>query len=330
MKPISGINTNLMIRKRNLYFFLITIVSSACSGPAVECEITHRQALPGVPSASGTAVTEDQVFITGDNSPWLFRFNRKYEPISRISVFRYTPLSKGEIIPKPEKPDFEAMEIVNNKLYLFGSGSKSPQRDIMVQVDVKNRNKISTFSLTSFYDIIRSRHIPEGGELNIEAVAAPKNRIYFFLRGEGKVLEYPVFGLFEFLENKGAYPEPNIYVLELPSIDGIKAGFSGATAIPGQDKIVFTASVENTPNAIDDGEILGSFTGIIDCTKLKDNYSPACVLLSEGDKNNTPLKIKVESVSVLETASSRNLKILFVTDNDTGRDSELLEALLRW
>ncbi|RNL78053.1 hypothetical protein ED312_19835 [Sinomicrobium pectinilyticum] len=321
---------NTMICKRNLYFFLITIVSSACSGPSVECEIVHRQSLPGVPSASGTAVTEDQVYIAGDNSPWLFRFSRKYEPISRISVFRYIRLSKGEIIPKRDKPDFEAMEIINNKIFLFGSGALSPQRDIMVQVDTENRNKVSTFSLKPFYDMIRDRHIPEGGELNIEAVAAPENRICFFLRGENKVLEYPVSGFFGFLENKGAYPEPNVYVLELPSIDGIKSGFSGATAIPGQDKIIFTASVENTPNAIDDGEILGSFTGIIDCTKLKDSYQPACVLLSEGDKANTPLKIKVESVSVLDSTSPRNIKVLFVTDNDTGRDSELLEALLRW
>ncbi|MGS2763273.1 DUF6929 family protein [Sinomicrobium sp. M5D2P9] len=323
MKSISGI-------KRNLYFFLLSIVSSACSGPSVECEITHRQTLSGVPSASGTVVTEDQVYITGDNSPWLFRFNRKYEPISRISVFRYTPLSKGEIIPKPDKPDFEAMEIINNKLYLFGSGSKSPQRDIMIQVNVENRNRVSTFSLKSFYDIIRSRHVPEDGELNIEAVAARNDRIYFFLRGENTVLEYPVPGFFGYLENNETYPEPNVYRLELPSINGIKAGFSGATAVPGHDKIVFTASVENTPNAIDDGEILGSFTGIIDCTKLKENYRPACALLSEGGKNNIPLKIKVESVSVLEAASSRNVKVLFVTDKDTGRDSELLEALLRW
>ncbi|SFW69571.1 hypothetical protein SAMN02927921_03386 [Sinomicrobium oceani] len=309
---------------------ILLSMCTACSDPSLQCEVIHRQELPGVPSASGTAVTRDHLYITGDNSPWLFRFSRNYQPVSRISVFRYTTLSKGEIIPKKDKPDFEAMEIIGDKLYLFGSGSQSPERDVMVQVDIGNGNRTKTYTLTRFYQTIRKKHLRKGAVLNIEGVAAKDNRIFFFLRGQNIILEYPVSALFDYFENGQEYPGPGIYKITLPAINGIQAGFSGATFVPGQDTMIFTASVEDTSNAYDDGKILGSFTGIIPCEKLKNGYTPLCTPLYENNGANEPLLLKAESVSVLEKLSGRNLKILLVTDDDTSGNSELLEALIHW
>src|SRR5690606_31605005 len=106
-------------------------------------------------------------------------------------------------------------------------------------------------------------------------------------------------------------------------INGMEAGFSGATIL--QNKLIFTASVEDTPNAIDDGEILGSYVGIIDLQHLTDQMQPPCVRVSDDSR---PLHIKVEAVAVTASTDTRAELLLF-TDPDGGH-SELLKATLEW
>ncbi|MBU3122754.1 hypothetical protein KN811_04980 [Sinomicrobium sp. 2019215] len=306
----------------------------ACKNPSPEFELLHRQTLPGIPSASGMVVTESGIYITGDNTPKLFKLDQNYEPIAEIPVSDPALSGPDGIIPKPDKPDFEALEIITYKgrknLFLFGSGSKSPQRDVMVQVDPETKQKVHTFSLEKLYDRIRNNHIPEGRELNIEAAAVNGDRLYLFHRGSNLILDYSLNAFFRYIDGNTDYPEPRAFQAELPRINGIEAGFSGATAIPGENKILFTASVEDTPNAIDDGEILGSFTGIVNCAELKDGYRPDTVLLSESTEKEEALKIKVESVAILRQLSPRKIRIALVTDSDNGRGSELLDGILKW
>ncbi|MBK8681072.1 MAG: hypothetical protein IPN31_04040 [Bacteroidetes bacterium] len=110
----------------------------------------------------------------------------------------------------------------------------------------------------------------------------------------------------------------------MPKINGIEAGFSGATALKGEPKIIFTASVENTNNAYDDGEILGSVIGVID---ISNNTISDAIIYCQIP--NTDINLKVESVTVEEEIAKGKIKVILITDDDQG-NSTILKSILEW
>lgn len=250
-----------------------------------------------------------------------------------LKVIEKLPILKDatdRIIPKNIKPDFEALTEIEwgqtKELFIFGSGSLSPHRNILIGIEFGKETMVNTYNLTEFYaKIISSTNINKTN-LNIEAAAANETHLYLFNRGESVILQYDLSAFMDYIKNNGACPLPNYFTINLPSLNGLKSGFSGATFIPNEQKIIFTASLEDTDNPIDDGEIYGSFIGIINLKQIKNKYQPDCILISS---NNQPLKIKVESIEVLSINDKRGLEILLVTDNDLG-DSEIIKAYLKY
>ncbi len=91
------------------------------------------------------------------------------------------------------------------------------------------------------------------------------------------------------------------------------AGFSGACVLQDNSGLLFTASLEATSNAYNDGEILGSYIGTIkfnDFDKGISNTKPVIV-------NGEILKTKLEGVSI-KSFKNNELKIITVSDNDDG------------
>jgi hypothetical protein len=122
-------------------------------------------------------------------------------------------------------------------------------------------------------------------------------------------------------------PFPSIYPYSLPSIKYVPAGFSGASVI--ENKLFFTAAVEDTDDPVADGEVLGSMIGYIEFTEPdfirggnKKILSPLkdIVTVKEGDKI---YKGKIESISLFEKDSETKFIALAITDDDMG-GSELL------
>jgi hypothetical protein len=289
-------------------------------------EIIERIELVDIPSASGIAKVDDQLFVVGDNSPYLFALSDRFQIQNRFLL----PLEVNDtIIPKKQKPDFEAITAVasngKKRLLIFGSGSKSPERDVLMIVDVDSPHNIRKFSLTDFYTAIIASTSLTSDSLNIEAAAAIEDRLLLFNREENMVLEFPLSGFLAHIENDVPVPGFTHCCLTLPKIDGVQAKISGASAIPNESTLVFTASVEDNPNPIDDGAILGSFVGLLDIDAIENHFAPDCFLLKE---NHDPLTIKVESVEVINRNEDHSLHLLLVTDSD-GAASELLHVVLR-
>ena len=89
-------------------------------------------------------------------------------------------------------------------------------------------------------------------------------------------------------------------------------------------KIIFTASVENTDNAYDDGEILGSFIGIIDLSNNEiSSLFDFCMV--PQDKS----KLKIESVAIDDENSIGNTTLILIADDDQG-SSTLIKSNLTW
>lgn len=295
----------------------------------IKCAILGRKILD-IPSASGISVIGPTIYVIGDNSPWLYKLNREFTITDKIQLNPGVDLPDG-LYAKKDKPDFEAIATVKTgdiwKILIFGSGSKSPQRDVLVVVDPEDLPTLKSYSLTGFYKHLKTSAKLSDAELNIEAAEVIGDRLFLFNRRKNLLFEYKLSEFFNYLNEKGENPFPKIYKFSLPAIKGIEAGFTGAGQLPGDQKIIFTATVEDTPNNIDDGEVLGSFIGVIALADLQDHNRPDCIPIAADD--NEVLKIKVESVTMLDKTKTGEAEILMVTDSDGGL-SEIINARLKW
>lgn len=307
------------------FFLLIFFIAQACNHDMIRIKISDKKEIEKIPSGSGIIKLGDGYYIIGDDSPFLYALNSDLELTSKIRIFDDLNFLESKRIPKSEKPDFEAMEMIGgNEIVVFGSGSKSPQRNIFIRIIIKDTIVIEKYEISKFYKSLKNLGVLIDSELNIEATAFYNNKIFLFNRKKNLILQFEYLDLLDHLQGKTEFPQPEIRHFTLPKINGVEAGFSGATALRNEPKIIFTASVEDTDNAYDDGEVLGSYIGMIDISlnNISESFD-YCRIPSEG------VYLKVESVSIEKEVSPRNTKIVLITDDDKG-NSILLKSTLKW
>ncbi|MCF8460036.1 MAG: hypothetical protein K9G46_04880 [Flavobacteriales bacterium] len=290
----------------------------------MKVEVIDVLPLVAVPSASGIAICGNLIFAIGDDSPFLHQLDRKLKPISNWPLFTSEQMETGRI-PKSEKPDLEAMELVNGEeLVIFGSGSKSPERDVFIRVKVNEPPRTETYYISEFYSHLKELPVMEGSELNIEAAAFHNGKMLLFNRRSPVLFEFNYEGFIKHLIQNGPIPPVNAYKIQLPCIDGVDSGFSGATVSMQTGRLIVTASVEDTSNAYDDGRVLGSFVGWVPLDEYERSENYEFVRLQ--NENHV---FKVESVALEHENSDTELIVLMTTDNDGGI-SQLIRARLNW
>lgn len=309
--------------------FLIIIIIAGIDLGKFHFKVTEQRELAGVASASGLSAIGDGFYVVGDDSPHLYQLDKDLKIIDRIRLMPQLELPDS-LFAKAVKPDFEAIATTpsKEKMLIFGSGSKSPQRDVMVEVELLDPPVVRSFDLKNFYSHLRSKAGLQEAELNIEAAEIVNEYLLLFNRGNNMILKYNLKELYTFLEDMGSIPEPEVFSFRLPEINGIEAGFSGATTHPDGETIIFTATVEDTGNWIDDGEVLGSFVGLINSSDLRaqtENVITATAIKA----NEEILRIKVESLAVTGAYGNKDVELLLVTDSD-GDISEALKGRLTW
>ncbi len=309
-----------------LLILLVLFLFSAFEKGTESLKILKREELKNVPSASGITKVGNSFYVVGDNSPMLFKLNNRYQIEEEI---RLIPDSEP-IMPKKIKEDFEAIETIvwNNQkqILVFGSGSKSPQRDVLYRYFLDNTTRFEKHNLTEFYNHLIDKTILDKKSINIEGVAVSGNQMILLNRDKNLVMVFELDDFMNYITKGGALPNPKTFQIKLPKLKEMQAEFSGAVFLPNEQKICFTASVENKDNTIDDGAIFGSYVGILDLSKLANNYEPTCILIKQNGE--TP-KIKVESVEVLKYSKKQSATLVLVTDSDGGI-SEVLEAEITW
>ena len=189
---------------------------------------------------------------------------------------------------------------------------------------MKDSLRVEKYDISTFYNNLKSLPIFIDSELNIEATAIYENQIFLFNRKKNLIIQFDYSDFLKHIKGESPFPQPKIKQYSLPKINGIESGFSGATALKKEPKIIFTASVEDTDNAYDDGEILGSYLGIIDISKNKmSNSFDYCQI------PNDTINLKVESVSVEKEISSGKANVVLITDDDNG-NSIILKSIMKW
>lgn len=307
---------------RSIILILLTTLQACQNNYNMQLTILYKKELEGILSASGMVKHHESYYIIGDDSPYLYRLNRHFETIEEYPVQKIVNLPQTGRIEKKRKPDFEALELVNdNEIIGFGSGSKSPERDVLLRIKLDETASVKRSDLSKFYRKLKSSPPLKNSELNIEAVAFYKRWLYLFNRGKNVIFRINYQAFLDHVDKGGMLPDLEYSEFNLPEIEGIQAGFSGATIDEKTGMVLITASVENTPNAYDDGEVLGSFIGVFRLEN--EQVLPGQWLLIEGPEK----PLKVESVTIDKRNGAGDLDVIMVTDSDGGR-SRILRANL--
>lgn len=296
---------------------------------AARARIVRREIRGDLPSASAVEIIGEFIFLIGDDSPWLYLLDRDWNLVRTVKLFDGAVVNGR--IPKADKPDLEMLARVpwqgRDELVIFGSGSKSPQRDVAFRVDVTDPSaptNLRAVSMAGVYDQLRANPSVIGsGKLNLEAAAATDDEVLLFQRGNisrlHTVARFPLDAFMQFLDGTGSAPEPLVCSYALPMVETLHAGFSGAMALPGVEGILFCAAVEDTPNEIDDGDPVASFVGQIELGNGAEMAPQWTAVVRDGAEI---YRGKIEGVSVLER-QPRAFELLCATDDDKG-GSELL------
>lgn len=298
----------------------------------MQLNILKHETLSNIPSGSGIELVNGIIYIIGDDSEILFGLNHELRVIHQVELFK-APEKKDGRIPKPLKTDFESMVSfdINGYPHLFvaGSGSVLPQRGmgylVKLPTSYNKKHLVWEKDLNSLYRLITSHPDFESPELNIEASFVAKDHFYFINRAGQQLIRYPLPEMIEFLQgHTESTPFPEIFLLEIPTLNGLTFACSGACYF--NDTVYITASCEDTDNAYDDGEILGSAIGTFSIDALPERGRDKITSNTIKVENMTPvlgndgksLISKWESICIYEQDKDGTLATLAVADPDNG------------
>lgn len=281
--------------------------------------IIDQQLLGDLPSASGLEIINGKIYVVGDDSPYLFELNNDFEIVNK-SALSGNYSTEGKRVNKNIKADYESMAVFKDNegkynLLAISSGSKDITRDTIKVFSISSKKLITSKSLRPLYDKI-SRQAGLNNEINIEASAVSVDRVFLLQRGLNQDNILFIFDKKEFFNyvffNNSILPKAEIRKFKLNKMENTVAGFSGACLSADGNSLIFTASLEATSNAYEDGEILGSYIGILNLSNKDENINTA--LLTNDGKT---VKTKLEGIAI-ESVNKDNYTLITVSDMDDG------------
>lgn len=157
----------------------------------------------------------------------------------------------------------------------FGSGSSARRERVLLAEGLGSADpRVDLRDASGFYARLREAAEFAGSELNVEGAAWLGGRLVLLNRGNGAAgddrgpvdaicqVDWPA--LRAHLDDPAANPPPSpesIVAYDLGTVDGCPLNFTDAAAFG--DGLIYTATAEDSPNAVDDGPVAGSAVGII-------------------------------------------------------------------
>ncbi|KUG09751.1 DUF6929 family protein [Solirubrum puertoriconensis] len=294
----------------------------------MKATIQREVSLPKLPSASGIEVVGDLAYIIGDDAPFLYCLSaRDMVAGNPVQLFETAHFSSGRI-PKDLKPDLECLTAValpdgQKGLLVMGSGATTAREVgfwVTLGAGTPPAATVYPLSLTPLYNALKPL-LPKGIALNLEAAAATADTLFLMQRSVGTDAGNLVFrcslgAAMDFVQHRTAQvPRIEVQRYALPHINGKPSGLSGASV--HKNLLFVSASVEDTTDPVADGEVLGSFVGIIDPKQQSRNAVPTR-MAQLVQPNGKPYLGKVESITVRRELARGRYELLLVTDDDKG------------
>ena len=208
----------------------------------------------GISAASGIEYTENRIYLISDNSNYLYEYQIANDTLSKHVLMQKSPM---EQIKKSEKMDLEAIHIKGDTVFVLGSGS-TPIRELGFSVSKKDR-QINTIQLSNLYQNMRKNANIDPSDFNIEGITQYRNNWLFLNRGNGPGGRNVIFDVIG--DSLTDDFQISSYEINLPQINGLSFGFSGATVIG--NSLCFIATAEEGKSTYEDGKVGGTLFGII-------------------------------------------------------------------
>jgi hypothetical protein len=288
--------------------------------------VERVEVLENFPSGSAMEFFNDQIYLMGDDARHILIMDKEYKPVFNITMFPGTE----KRIEKKVKADIEASAVItyknNRHLLILGSASKSQrERAFLFTLPAHNESAYETFDTDDFTDRLKDMAV---AEVNIEGAAAVGNQLIMSNRGNKTNPDNLLFVTdSDFFDHQDKAPIHIIKVM-LPQHD-FPIGISSLSYIPTNDILFFTASIELTVNAYDDGGIGDSYIGYIkniSAKLLHESITPD-VLINLPETNAVFKGQKIESLC-FEKVEGNLLTAHLVSDNDLG-ESTLFKVRLQ-
>lgn len=254
----------------------------------------------GIGSASGLFFNNGTIYLVSDNSHMLYEYNITTKKLDKTPLVNKDYLGVLENVPKPEKPDYEAIATDGNNMYLFGSGS-TENRNTIGHIDYCTKEIYPHIDATDLYLVMQGFGEISLENFNIEGAVHHNDVWYLLNRGNGPAAQNGIFTLngdiadtsFQILYNK----------IKLPKIKGAQAGFTDAVMVG--NKLYFIAAAEQSASTYEDGQVSGSMIGCIDIENMKVVFTKVI-----SDKN------KFEGITVFKE-NANTIEFLLCEDTDS-------------
>lgn len=211
----------------------------------------------GIGSASGLVYLDEKLYVISDSSSYLYEYHISEAKLNKIALVE----NAQENILKKDKPDFEAIALKGNDLYLFGSGS-TESRNRLFKYKLKSE-KVIAKDITDIYSRIKKQFNIANDELNIEGVILNGESVYIFQRGNGKIGKNGII----YASDSAEDAKFEFIPFNIPKIKNVSTTFTDAVLVG--ETIYFLATAEDTTSTYLDGEVLGSIIGSIDLNTMK-------------------------------------------------------------
>ena len=260
------------------------------------------------PSGSTISFHKGKLYLMGDDAQRLLILDTSFNSLDSLLVFP----ERDRRTPKAVKPDIESSEMIDDSLWLLGSGTLTPYRDSIFRLSFLN-GSIKRSSLKVVYDKAGSKI----ENLNIEGFTKIEDLLVFGNRRiDPEHRNFFITTASNSLENQNK-AGIKIIPFAAPSPD---AGISGLSFYPQKDILFVTCSEEFTGNSYQDGAIGQSYLGIIKeaSEKLEADSISTLSWIPLSAVSESFNNIKIESVAVSEI--KKDVFLLYLTaDNDNGK-----------
>ena len=285
----------------------------------IKLSIERTLLLPDFPSASALEWYNNRLYVVGDDATHLLVLDGDYQRIDSFTMFAGT----DKRIAKKSKPDLEAATIIDvagtPNLLLVGSASTSENRSVAWLLPL-NHEKLSdtkgqAFDTRPFFEQVIKSGI---AEINVEGVTSMHHNLLLANRGnKTNPANYLLLTKPDFWN--ADTNRPHICELQLPVAN---CGISGLAYVAESDVLIFTASQEDTQDAIQDGAIGDSYLGFVfrinnkkNAHKLQpDNF------INLAQNHAAFAGAKIESVCV-ESSTKNRMVLHLCADNDDGQST---------
>ena len=279
-------------------------------------KLIKKSVLNDFQSGSSLDFYDNKIFVVGDDTKDLLIINSDFEELNRVRLFE----SPDRRIAKDLKADLETSTIINHNgtpsILMLGSGARD-NKSFGYIVPFGTLKVTEPFKYDVFINRLKDEHGIE--KVNIEGSASMEDDFILSNRGnKNNPDNFLIITENNFWENQSTV-KISLSRLLLPNKD---AGVSEIYYETDSDTLFFTASVEQTTNNYDDGEIGDSFIGYISSfsNKLNENTITPDLFLNLTEIDSSFDKQKIEGICI-ENKSGEYYTINLVSDNDNDEST---------